>query len=185
MSAPAIVGCLWLIFFVVWLIAASGAKRAVQRRRGVWIVRLIIFIIIFFALSQRNSRVAISHARLPQTPAVQATGIVLTALGIAFAFWARFYLGRNWGMPMSVQENAELVTTGPYAYVRNPIYTGMLLAMIGSTIVIGLWWLAILAVSAVYFVYSAKQEEKLLVQQFPGTFPAYKARTRMLVPFLF
>src|SRR6185312_8194183 len=100
---------------------------------------------------------------------------------VFMAVWARFHLGRNWGMPMSVQENAELVTSGPYAYVRNPIYSGILLAMLGSAIVTGPWWLVILVIAGTHFVYSAKQEEALLVEQFPGTFQAYRARTKMLI----
>jgi len=63
-------------------------------------------------------------------------GVALCALGIGLAIWARTYLGRNWGMPMSRKENPELVTSGPYAYVRHPIYTGLLIAMLGSVTVL-------------------------------------------------
>jgi protein-S-isoprenylcysteine O-methyltransferase Ste14 len=150
-----------------------------------WIFRTVVFVLIAYLIAHTGNRSAIGRFRLAETPSTDGIGIACTAVGIAFAFWARFYLGRNWGMPMSVQENAELVTTGPYAYVRNPIYSGMLLAMLGTAIVIGLAWLSLFLVSAFYFVYSVTQEEKLLIAQFPSTFPAYRARTKMLVPFLF
>ncbi len=88
-------------------------------------------------------------------------------------------------MPMSVQENAELATTGPYAYIRNPIYSGMLLAMLGSMLVAGLSWLIPFIFFAIYFIYSAKAEEKLMLAQFPDTYPAYKKRTKMLIPFVY
>ena len=65
------------------------------------------------------------------------------------------------------------------------IYSGILLAMLGSAVVTGPWWLVILVIAGTYFVYSAKQEEALLVEQFPVTFPAYRARTRILIPFVF
>ncbi|MGH7655066.1 MAG: methyltransferase family protein [Gemmatimonadaceae bacterium] len=185
MRPTLIISWLWTLFCVVWLISAIGAKRTVSRRSGAWIFRTLVFVAIAYLISRSESRAYAFHVRVPATPAMEAIGIVCTAIGIAFAFWARFYLGRNWGMPMSVQESAELVTTGPYAYVRNPIYTGMLLALLGTAIVVGAWWLSLFAISAVYFTYSAKQEEKLLLKQFPDTFPAYRARTKMLVPFLF
>jgi len=111
-------------------------------------------------------------------------GVILCAAGIAFAIWARRHIGRNWGMPMSLQEDHELVTTGPYARVRHPIYSGMLLAMVGSMLAEGAGWLPPFLIFFVYFIYSAKTEEKLMVQQFPNEYPAYKERTKMLIPFV-
>ena len=62
-------------------------------------------------------------------------------LGLALAVWARVYLGRNWGMPMSRRADPELVTTGPYRRVRHPIYSGLILAMAGTAIAVSLYWL--------------------------------------------
>lgn len=59
-------------------------------------------------------------------------GLVLFALGLGFAIWARMHIGRNWGTPMSQKDGAELVTSGPYHLVRHPIYSGILLAGIGT-----------------------------------------------------
>ena len=87
-------------------------------------------------------------------------------------------------MPMSLREGHELVTTGPYAYVRHPIYTGILLAFMGSTLV--QWFPGILLLVAffAYFVYAAKVEERSMMRQFPNEYAAYIKRTKMLVPFL-
>jgi protein-S-isoprenylcysteine O-methyltransferase Ste14 len=87
-------------------------------------------------------------------------------------------------MPMSVKENAELVTTGPYAYIRNPIYAGIVLATLGSAL-IDWWWAVFLACAVAYFVYSAKVEERILLREFPDSYPAYKARTKSLIPFVY
>src|SRR6185503_8446049 len=111
-------------------------------------------------------------------------GDACAVVGITFAIWARYTLGRNWGMPMSVKEKPELVTSGPYALVRHPIYTGVLLALLGSTFVVGLWWLIIFAVGTIYFLYSAAREEALMMKEFPNEYPAYKARTKMLIPLI-
>jgi protein-S-isoprenylcysteine O-methyltransferase Ste14 len=85
---------------------------------------------------------------------------------------------------MSRKQNPELVVTGPYAFVRHPIYGGILLALLGSTIGLGILWLVPLVLGGVYLVYAAKREEKLMLEQFPDQYPAYMKRTRMLVPFI-
>jgi len=177
----------WLVFVVYWIISAQSAKRRDReksRRRG-FLVRLLLLIGAF-----QLYRVPVFH-RLFQDiypggaaahPAIGVLGVILCATGIAFAIWARRHLGRNWGMPMSMQEGHELVTSGPYTRVRHPIYTGMLLAMMGSMLAEGAWWLPTILVFFAYFVYSAKTEEKLMLRQFPDVYPAYMARTKMLVP---
>ena len=85
-------------------------------------------------------------------------------------------------MPMSTKENPELVTTGPYAFVRHPIYTGILLAMLGTAIGENVSWLLPLLLFGGYFIYSARREEELMLRQFPEQYPAYMRRTNMLVP---
>lgn len=87
-------------------------------------------------------------------------------------------------MPMSRKESPELVTTGPYALVRHPIYTGIVLAMLGSALAQSLFWLAPLALGGAYFTYSARSEERLMTEQFQDQYPPYKKRTKMFVPFI-
>jgi protein-S-isoprenylcysteine O-methyltransferase Ste14 len=87
-------------------------------------------------------------------------------------------------MPRAVKENPELVMTGPYAYVRHPIYAGMLVAMIGSGLVAGWPWILFTVVFGAYFLYSATEEEKLMLRTFPDSYPAYQQRTKMLVPYV-
>jgi protein-S-isoprenylcysteine O-methyltransferase len=85
---------------------------------------------------------------------------------------------------MSLKTGHELVTTGPYRLVRHPIYAGILTAVLGSTLVAGGFWLVLFLVAAPFFVYSAKTEERLMMQQFPETYPDYKKRTYALIPFV-
>jgi len=179
---------LWLVFIVYWGISALGAKRSV--RGAVWwrhvIVRLVMAVLIVIAVKVPTIRHAL-QAALHQQPGnmlVQAIGALLVALGIAFAIAARVHIGRNWGMPMSRTQDPELVTGGPYALVRHPIYTGVLVALLGSVIGYGLVWLPALLLSALYFIYSARREEALMCEQFPEQYPAYMRRTKMLLPFV-
>ena len=114
----------------------------------------------------------------------QWTGLVLCLAGFLFAIWARLYLGGNWGVPMSLREQHELVTTGPYARVRHPIYSGLLLAGLGTVLTLGMQWLPAMVLVGVFFVLSARTEEKMLSEQFPDAYPSYRRRTKMLIPFV-
>jgi protein-S-isoprenylcysteine O-methyltransferase Ste14 len=183
-----IIAC-WLIFIAYWVVSALGAKRKVRGRswrRGAWL-RLAL-LIGAFQLQRLPAFRQFSQNLYPEGaaahPAIAAMGVILCAVGIAFAIWARRHLGRNWGMPMSLQQGHELVTTGPYAQVRHPIYTGILLAMLGSALAEGAGWFPPFLIFFAYFVYSAKTEEKLMIEQFPNEYPAYQARTKMLIPFV-
>ena len=79
----------------------------------------------------------------------------------------------------------RLVTSGPYHLVRHPIYTGILLAGVGTAAALSWFWLILVALAGVYFVYSATVEERNMAKQFPETYPAYRRSTKMLVPFVF
>jgi protein-S-isoprenylcysteine O-methyltransferase Ste14 len=116
---------------------------------------------------------------------LQVIGLVIFLLGLALAVWARAYLGRNWGMPMSEKADPELVTTGPYSTVRHPIYSGIILAMIGTTVAVSWYWLVAVVLLGAYFIYSAVMEERYMAGRFPDAYPKYKQSTKMLIPFIF
>jgi protein-S-isoprenylcysteine O-methyltransferase Ste14 len=186
-----IVTILWVTFMIVWLASSFTAKRSVRGPdwwKG-WGIRAAIIIAIYLVIhlvlgTYPNAANPQALSGLVMNPVLATIGTILCAIGIAFAFWARYYLGRNWGMPMTVREEPELVTGGPYAYVRHPIYTGVITAMLGSAFV-DWWWYLPFVVSLIYFSYSAFREEKLMTGQFPQQYPPYKARTKMLIPFIF
>jgi protein-S-isoprenylcysteine O-methyltransferase Ste14 len=161
-------------------IGARFWSREIGLRVGVLVLILLALRLPVFRQAMRN---ALSYAA-GSSVLVGVVGVVLSALGIGLAIWARTYLGRNWGMPMSRKENPELVTSGPYAYVRHPIYTGMLIAMLGSAIGVTPFWSIPLVLFGLYFVYSARKEEKLMMEQFPEQYAAYMRRTKMLMPFI-
>jgi protein-S-isoprenylcysteine O-methyltransferase Ste14 len=173
----------WIVFIVFWLVSAFNAKKYVHRGSWGMGIRILIAIAIVVLLQFPSTRDFLLQQQFTSA-AVQWLGVVLCACGVAFAIWARVYLGRNWGMPMSLKQNAELVTTGPYAYVRHPIYTGMILAMLGTTLVI-VWWIVALVCFFVYFIYAARTEEKIMTNEFPNQYPDYMKRSKMLIPFVF
>jgi protein-S-isoprenylcysteine O-methyltransferase Ste14 len=125
-----------------------------------------------------------SSSLVVHSPLLQVLGAVLFLCGIALAVWARICLGRNWGMPMTRKDEPELVTAGPYGLVRHPIYSGILLAVLGTALATDIYWLVAFAVLGVYFIYSARVEERLMTSAFPATYPSYRAKTKMLIPFV-
>ena len=170
----------WVVFWVGWLIAAFGAKPG-RMRWGLFAgVRVLIIVVILLLLRTKAFR---GHA-VTHDPWRQGVGLALFLLGLALAVWARAYIGRNWGMPMTRKADPELVTSGPYRFVRHPIYSGIILAMAGTALAVSVNWLVIAVLLAAYFVYSAVTEERDLAARFPDTYPTYKRSTKMLIPFV-
>jgi len=184
-----IIPALWLLFAAYWGISALSAKRSIGTT-GWWqqgLLRagivLLTLVVLHFTRTERALRAAQSYQT--HSLILGAIGSALVLLGVGLAVYARFCLGRNWGMPMSRKTDPELVTTGPYKSVRHPIYSGIILAMIGSAIAISLYWLIAVVILAAYFVYSAVSEERYLTKTFPDAYPRYKQSTKMLIPFIF
>ena len=185
-----LIKALWLVLFAYWMIAAISAKRNAGRRlrwkeNGIRLGVIMLIVIALRAIPGLRHSLRNAQAHMSGSLLIGAIGVVICALGVGLALWARVHLGRNWGMPMSTKENPELVTTGPYEFVRHPIYTGILLAMLGSTIGGDVFWVLPLVLFGGYFVYSARREEELMIMQFPEQYRAYMQRTNMLLPRIF
>jgi protein-S-isoprenylcysteine O-methyltransferase Ste14 len=172
-----IVLIVWAAFWVYWLIAARGAKEGSRSRRTARPSALLA--VAFVLLRAFNPGGLAVHI-----PILQGVGVIVLLTGLGLAVWARIHLGRNWGMPMTEKDELELVVTGPYRYVRHPIYSGILLAILGTALATNLYWLIPAAVLGVYFVYSAKVEERLLTASLPSAYRSYQAKTKMLIPFV-
>jgi protein-S-isoprenylcysteine O-methyltransferase Ste14 len=179
MTAPhLIVAVLWIAFWAYWGLSALRSKRGSRSWRGIPLRLLLAVAVIALLTVVHDSDLAIHGTVLP------VIGIAIIAGGLGFAVWARVHIGRNWGMPMTVKEEPELVTSGPYRLVRHPIYTGLLIAVVGTALAVNLFVLGIGVAVAVFFVYSATVEEENLGAIFPRAYPAYRARTKMLIPFV-
>jgi protein-S-isoprenylcysteine O-methyltransferase Ste14 len=171
----------WAAFWLYWIAAAFSTKRGHHPwSRELRVRALLVAVVIVLA----RFGVFRGHG-LHSDPLRAALGLVLFVLGLGFAVWARVHIGRNWGTPMTQKEEPELVTSGPYRLVRHPIYSGILLALVGTAIGLSWFWLAAFGLAGIYFVYSATVEERYLCEQFPDSYPAYRRSTTMLVPFVF
>jgi protein-S-isoprenylcysteine O-methyltransferase Ste14 len=171
----------WGAFWIYWLVAAFSMKRG----RVLWGRELRIRALIIVVVILLTRLGAFRNHGLQTDPWRAGLGLVLFAVGLGFAIWARIHIGRNWGGPMTQKEDPELVTSGPYHLVRHPIYSGILVAGAGTALALGWMWLIAVVLAGVYFVYSATVEERYMNEQFPDTYPGYKRATKMLVPFVF
>jgi protein-S-isoprenylcysteine O-methyltransferase Ste14 len=168
----------WFAFWVYWFVAAFGAKKGRDGRRHAPLRGLSALSIVLLLRVFRGGNLGV-HSMV-----LGVIGVVVFASGIALAIWARIYLGRNWGMPTTQKADPELVTSGPYRFVRHPIYSGILTGVLGTALATNLIGLIIVGVLGAYFYYSASVEEKNLAATFPTVYPAYRTTTKMLIPFV-
>ncbi len=171
----------WAAFWIYWLAASVGVKSGRTRwsRFAGSRVAIVLVLLLLARLRFFKGR----HAAVTD-PLWQGIGLVIVLLGLGLAVWARVYLGRNWGMPMTEKADPELVATGPYSTIRHPIYSGLILAMIGTAVAVSLYGLIAVIVLGGYFIYSAVMEERYMAGKFPGTYPRYQQETKMLIPYV-
>ena len=170
----------WAAFWIYWLVAAFSMKRGLipwSRELRIRVVIVIVAILLIRSGAFRNNY-------LNSDPWRAGSGLILFVLGLSFAIWARLHIGRNWGSPMSQKDEPDLVTSGPYRLVRHPIYSGILVAGVGTAVALNWLWLIVIGLVGIYFVYSATVEERYLTEQFPDAYPTYKRSTKMLVPLI-
>jgi protein-S-isoprenylcysteine O-methyltransferase Ste14 len=180
------IAVLWLAWVVTWIVTAaifhsdrvtSDSRRAL-RGRGVRIPILGLVLLGVYGLH-------LNQSRLSADPGLGLLGVAVCALGIGIAVWARLVLRGNWGTPMSVHPNPTLTETGPYRLVRHPIYSGVGLALLGSALTGNIGWMVAFVACSAYFVVSSRVEERDMLARFPDRYPAYMARTKRLVPFVY
>ena len=177
--------CAWYVFLIVWGVAAI--KRKPDKAAEPIAARLLYgayFVFGFALLFSRNFQFGALRQRfMPQTHWIAIAGVVLTYAGAAVAIWARFILADNWSARITLKVGHQLIRSGPYAYVRHPIYSGILLAALGTAILVG-EWRGLLAVAMVTIAFSmkAKREEAYMNAEFGESYAHYRQSTGFLVP---
>lgn len=178
---------MWLSWVVYWWAASRDVKSTLRREslpsRLSHIVPLAIAVLLF---NLRSVPIAFLGERfVPFAEWPFWLGSLLTAAGLLFTVWARLHLGRNWSGTITVKEEHELITSGPYTLVRHPIYTGLLLAFLGSALAIGDWQgVLAFALAAGALWRKLRVEERWMRQQFGDAYHAYSHRVAALIPFV-
>lgn len=182
-----IIVALWCLWLVYWLIAALGGK-PVERREGSWSrlthhVPLLLGAVLIAVPNFLGGW--LEGFFRPATLAMFWTALALVAAGLGFAVAARVWLAGNWSGTITVKAGHELIRSGPYAYVRHPIYSGLLLALLGTTLAVG-QWRALLGFALIVagIVRKLTIEERFMTEEFGETYADYRRHVRMLLPFV-
>jgi protein-S-isoprenylcysteine O-methyltransferase Ste14 len=178
---------MWLSWLCYWWAAAHNVKTTSRseplQSRLLHIVPLMLAVLL---IGPANFPIQALGARfLPIGIWPFWAGAVLTLAGLLFTVWARVHLGRNWSGTVTVKQDHELIISGPYRFVRHPIYSGLLLAIIGSALARA-EWRGIVAVVLAFLALWRKLriEEQWMQEQFGGAYEEYKRRVAALVPFV-
>jgi protein-S-isoprenylcysteine O-methyltransferase Ste14 len=177
----------WLAWLAYWFVAALNVKRTERRERFAPLIlnRAPLVIGALLLAFERQPLHWLSSRFLPLSQAFYWIGLFMLVAGLAFAVWARRYLGRNWSGIVTVKQDHELIRSGPYALVRHPIYTGLLFAILGTAVAIGEWrgLIAFVLITA-GFVIKLRTEEKFMSETFGTQYAHYRAEVPALIPFL-
>jgi protein-S-isoprenylcysteine O-methyltransferase Ste14 len=177
----------WLVFTLVWVVGARTSKRTTQlepiRNRVVHgSILALAFLLVF-----KSSRLGWLDARfVPATEGTRLCGLILTAIGLGFAIWARLTIGRNWSGFVTIKEDHQLIRQGPYRLVRHPIYFGILLAMLGTAIGYGRA-LCLIGVPIAFLAFwkKSRTEEQFMIAQFGTEYVQYQREVMGFIPGLF
>jgi protein-S-isoprenylcysteine O-methyltransferase Ste14 len=178
---------LWVAWALYWFVSALRAKATVRREapssRYLYVVLGITGGLLIGWPTDRGAWLA--QRLWPPSPTSYWIGVALLCAGLAFSVWARAVLGRNWSGAVTVKEGHELIRSGPYAYVRHPIYTGLIAALLGTAVTIGnvraFLGVALIVAS---FLRKLRTEEHFMRETFPGEYQRYSAEVPALIPFM-
>jgi protein-S-isoprenylcysteine O-methyltransferase Ste14 len=177
---------LWLVFIAVWIAMARGGKPVAERESSSSRLSHLLPLAIATYMLARHVPIAPLNDRFaPLSLWLVRLGAALTLAGVAFAVWARMMLAGNWSSDVTLKRDHELIVGGPYALVRHPIYTGILLALAGTALAVGEWRAALaVAIVALAFWRKLRVEEAFMRRQFGETYARYAAKVPALIPFV-
>jgi protein-S-isoprenylcysteine O-methyltransferase Ste14 len=185
MTPIGVVGVCWTVLAVYWIVGVFGRNRATRRENPLARLTHTLFMAAAFVLlTSRGAFSGLFQGRfVPDLAWIGWLGALLTAMGVAFAVWARAHLGKQWSGDVTIRRDHELIRTGPYTHIRHPIYTGILAAMLGTAFVVGeTRGLAAVAIATIGFWWKARKEESFLEQEFGPKFEEHKRHTGFFLP---
>jgi protein-S-isoprenylcysteine O-methyltransferase Ste14 len=180
------VAACWFVFYAVWIIAAFSTRRTTVRlgHRSGW--RLAVLAIVVFLLARGRQGAPLARELWTYSPTLGVIADIVTVAGLAIAIWARAVLGAFWSANVVLKEQHAVVDRGPYGYVRHPIYSGVLLMVLGTVILWGrINALVLFVVVFAGLSVKARLEERLLSEHLAGAYREYKSRVRFaLIPWV-
>jgi protein-S-isoprenylcysteine O-methyltransferase Ste14 len=181
----AIFAVIWIAWFVSWLAAAFWASRTAKRAwswdAAIYRVAILAGAVLATPWAARTLQmIPLWHVGLYGAYALAA----LTLAGLLFTWWARIHLGRLWSGTITRKQDHRVIDTGPYALVRHPIYTGLIVALFATAIAQATpSVLAGAALLAIGFTLKARAEERFLMAELGAdAYGDYRRRVPMLIP---
>jgi protein-S-isoprenylcysteine O-methyltransferase Ste14 len=179
-----IIAC-WCFFFLYWLMSALRTKPIAEMQSPSSALAHRLPVALGWWTLAVPGLGPLSRQILPHTSLLQIMGSVICVWGLVFTIWARRTLAGNWSNDVTFKRDHELIRTGPYRFVRHPIYTGLLVMAVGTALAVGqLRGPVSVLLFAIGFWIKLRQEERLLVRHFPDAYPAYQHEVKALVPFV-
>lgn len=175
----------WIVFLAYWIFGALKTRRTVSKessasRYGILLLEIVGFGLLFIG----DTGIEFLDCHIwPQTSALAAIGLAFTWIGIAIAVWARYHLGQYWSARVTIKQDHQLIRTGPYAFFRHPIYSGLDVAAFGGALAIGEVRSAVgLVLIVLGYWIKARTEERMLSTQFGEAFREHCRQTGFLLP---
>jgi protein-S-isoprenylcysteine O-methyltransferase Ste14 len=176
---------IWAVFGLYWVVAGARSKAAQTHEPHLYrVVRLGILALVFSLLFWRRTSVGILGQRyLPDVLLISCFGFAAAFIGLAVALWARIHLGQYWSDKVVLKVDHQLICTGPYAHMRHPIYSGVLLGVLGTAVVLGEWrGLLAFALLLTNYTIKARREERILAERFSDEFREHMNHAGFLLP---
>jgi protein-S-isoprenylcysteine O-methyltransferase Ste14 len=180
-------GCIWGVFGLLWFLPAFFGKRTLQRQTsGSRVLQIVLVAAAYVLVFNPDLPYPLLNVRLVPAGATAAlVGYGLLVAGLLFAIWARVYLGGNWSANVTLKQNHTLVRSGPYRMVRHPIYTGLLVALLGTAITLGeLRCFLGVTLAAIAWKIKSMTEEAFMRQQFGEQYTRYQLEVKALIPYV-
>lgn len=177
----------WIVFLTFWALNAQRVKSTARNESSAarffkyWLPLIVAVVLVQPIEGMQDSLIRLRF--VPPTDWLPLLGVLLVWAGVLFCCWARVVLGRNWSAVVQVKQDHELIVRGPYRWVRHPIYTGLLMAFLGTGLAIGEWraLLAVVIVAGSFWI-KLRLEERWMREHFGEAYVAYMARVKALIP---
>lgn len=175
----------YLSIAIFWIITGFNTKK-VKQKSGGWTLRIIAIIIISLFIYAQNNIQLFKINIFPNNNILKIVADIITVIGVYVMIWSRITLGKNWSANIVIKEDHKLIITGPYSFVRHPIYSGLILIVLGTSLYInGILFFIFTIIFFFGAYYKGYKEEKILINHFGDEYLIYKKKVKALIPFLF
>lgn len=177
----------WLMLMLYWFFAGMHTKITVKKETGANRILYLVLMVAAFALvyESRLKTGLLGEKFMRPNVYTEWVGLVIHLSAISLAIAGRWKLGGNWSGRVTVKQDHELIQSGPYAFTRHPIYTGIFFGLVGGVIVQGeVRGLIALVLLFVALHVKMVKEEELMKYLFP-TYMDYAKKTKKIIPLLY